>query len=324
MTPAALSSVREPKVAELTRKQLRRSPLPAVDDGADKEDRGRVLVIGGSRWVPGAVLLAGVASLRAGAGKLQMATISDASIPLGLAVPESLVVGLPVDAHGEIDSYASRTVLERFVKDADVILVGPGMMRAASARSVLSTVDTLASDKATLVIDGVAIIAMRRKFPGGDPAPSQVAEQNTELSFPDLSRRNGRLILTPHVGEMASLLGVDKSRVLHNPAQMAAAAALDFGATVALKGRETFIATAEGDCLRFSKGCAGLGTSGSGDTLAGIAAGLAARGADTLTATLWAVWAHGMAGRRLARRVAPFGFLAREILDQVPALVGQR
>ncbi len=292
------------KVVELTRTRLRQSPLSPVGDGADKDGRGCVLVIGGSRYVPGAMMLAGVAALRAGAGKLQMATVSDASIALGVSVPESLVVALPVDPHGEIDSDASRAVLERWVRSADVILLGPGMMSAESARGLLVAIDTLALETTTLVIDGVAIVAL-----------SQTRRP------PDLSRRLGRLILTPHSGEMASLLDVDKSHVLQNPLEMAIKAAAQFGATVALKGRETFIASPEGDCLRFNKGCAGLGTSGSGDTLAGIAAGLAARGADTLTAAMWGVWAHGRAGRKLSRRVAPVGFLAREILDEVPALL---
>ena len=68
-------------------------PLPCLAEDGDKEERGRLLVVGGSREVPGAALLAGLAGLRAGAGKLQIATGASLAIPLGLAVPEARVIG---------------------------------------------------------------------------------------------------------------------------------------------------------------------------------------------------------------------------------------
>ena len=74
---------------------LRGMPLPALSDDSDKDERGRVLVVAGSREVPGGALLAGVAALRAGAGKLQIATAASVAPYLGLAVPEALVVALP-------------------------------------------------------------------------------------------------------------------------------------------------------------------------------------------------------------------------------------
>jgi NAD(P)H-hydrate repair Nnr-like enzyme with NAD(P)H-hydrate dehydratase domain len=123
---------------------------------------------------------------------------------------------------------------------------------------------------------------------------------------------------------MASLLGIEKAEVEDKPADAAHVAAERFGAVVALKGAESWI-TAPGESLyHYQGGSVGLGTSGSGDTLAGIVTGLAARGAPALTATVWAVWSHGAAGRILERRVAKVGFLARELLAEVPALVGRR
>ena len=73
--------------------------------------------------------------------------------------------------------------------------------------------------------------------------------------------------------------------------------------------------------LRYCARVHGLATGGSGDVLAGIAAGLVARGTDPLAATLWAVWLHGEAGRRCAERQGPLGFLARELLAHVPGLM---
>ena len=89
-------------------------------------------------------------------------------------------------------------------------------------------------------------------------------------------------------------------------------------AIVALKGGETYIATPEGELFRYDSGDVGLATSGSGDTLAGVIAGLVARGSSPLEATLWAVFLHGSAGNRLARRIGRVGYLARELLDEIP------
>ena len=95
------------------------------------------------------------------------------------------------------------------------------------------------------------------------------------------------------------------------------------GAVALVKGQYSFIAAPDGRAFRFKGGGIGLATSGSGDVLAGIVGGLAARGADPLTATLRGVWLHGEAGRILTERVGRVGFLAREICRiEVPDLLG--
>jgi ADP-dependent NAD(P)H-hydrate dehydratase len=280
-------------------------PLPPLDSEGDKESRGRVLVIGGSTLVPGAMLLAGVAALRAGAGKLQLGTVRSAAMPLALAVPEALVVPLPETRGGEIAGTRAATALRRYVEHADAVLVGPGMSADGAAHALLTALLRSLGSEATLVLDGAAVVALA---------------DDDQLLAP----LGGRAVLTPHAGEMASALGIDKRDVDAEAPEAARAAAGRFGATVALKGAETWIASPDGALHCYRGGSVGLGTSGSGDTLAGIVAGLAARGASPLTAAVWSVWAHGEAGERLARRMAPVGFLARELLAEVPALVAGR
>ena len=90
---------------------------------------------------------------------------------------------------------------------------------------------------------------------------------------------------------------------------------------VVLKGSTSLVATPDGELFAYAGGGVGLATGGSGDVLAGIVAGLAARGAEPLEATLWAVWLHGEAGRRCAEQLGPLGFLARELLAHVPGLM---
>ncbi len=282
---------------------LRRMPLPLLRDDDDKEARGRVLAIGGSRKVPGALLLAGTACLRAGAGKLQLATIAEAAIPLGIAVPEALVMALPAARDGEIDGAAAARQLESKAEAADAVLVGPGML-GGNLRALVSVLVRSLGDKALLVVDGAAIGAL-----SGSPRL--------------LEPLAGRVVITPHAGEMAALLDVSRREVQADPLAIARRAAELHGATVLLKGGQSWVATPDGAAYRFSGNCVGLGTSGSGDTLAGIVAGLGARGASPLVATLWGAWVHAQAGRRLVRRHADVGFLARELPGEVPAALAR-
>jgi NAD(P)H-hydrate repair Nnr-like enzyme with NAD(P)H-hydrate dehydratase domain len=120
---------------------------------------------------------------------------------------------------------------------------------------------------------------------------------------------------------MASLLGVDRTDVERNAAAYARDAAERFGAVVALKGAETWIAEPAGALFHYAGGSVGLATSGSGDTLAGVVAGLAARGAPASCAAVWGAYLHGAAGAVLTRRMGRVGFLARELLAELPTLL---
>ena len=123
----------------------------------------------------------------------------------------------------------------------------------------------------------------------------------------------------PRNGAACSNARRRRSRSIRSHAARRAAERYD--AVALVKGRFSFVAAPDGRAFRFEGGGIGLATSGSGDVLAGIVGGLAARGADPLTATLWGVWLHGEAGRILTEQVGRVGFLAREIPDLVPGLL---
>lgn len=291
-----------PRAVAITRARLKRTPLPVLDDDGDKDARGKVLVVGGSVKVAGAVLLAGVAALRAGAGKLQLATVASAASTLGIAVPESLVVALPESRAGEISAKRAVRLLTEYGASCDAMLVGPGMTSERSAHSLVSELASRMKDDATLVLDAAAVTALRKDI-----------DVLTPLA--------GRVVITPHAGEMATLLGVDVAEVQADPAPFAVRAAGELGVVVALKGAESWIADPEGALFCYSGGSVGLATSGSGDTLAGIVAGLAARGASPLCAAMWGVFLHGAAGEVLAKRIGRVGYLARELLDEIPTVM---
>jgi len=284
---------------------LRRLPLPKPDGDASKDDRGRVLVVGGSAQVAGAIRLAGEAALRSGAGKLQLATVASSAAVLGMAVPESLVVALPQTRSGEIAGARAPRLLAQYASAVDAMLVGPGMTSARAAHALLAPLVGRLRPDATLILDAAALL-----------------ELHDDESL--LAPLDGRAVLTPHAGEMASLIGVQKEAVEAAPTELALGAAAQFGAVFVLKGATSWIATPEGTLYRYDGGNVGLATSGSGDTLAGIVAGLSARGAPPLNAVAWGVYLHGSAGRALARRMGELGFLARELLAEIPPLLRRR
>jgi NAD(P)H-hydrate repair Nnr-like enzyme with NAD(P)H-hydrate dehydratase domain len=120
---------------------------------------------------------------------------------------------------------------------------------------------------------------------------------------------------------LASLLDLEEEAVERDPIGCGLRAADKFKSIVLVKGVVSHVVTPEGDVWTYKGGASGLGVSGSGDVLAGIVGGLLARGAEPLNALLWAVWLHGEAGARLAKKVGPLGFLARELASEVPSLL---
>lgn len=275
---------------------LRTWPLPAIDTEGDKESRGRVLVLAGSREMPGAAVLTGTATLRAGAGKLAIATPQSAAPSVALAMPEARVIALPEASDGS-PTIAGLHLLQPLAGSTAALVIGPGMTGNEGTPAFVQALLPLFRG-ATVLLDALAMDAVRtsRRF-----------EQP--------------VILTPHAGEMAHLTGHDKEDLQEEPLVVARRQAAAWNAVVALKGATTSIAAPDGRCWTHRSQAPGLGTSGSGDVLAGIIAGLAARGASPEQATAWGVALHARAGASLARSHGDVGYLAREIAAEVPALM---
>jgi hydroxyethylthiazole kinase-like uncharacterized protein yjeF len=282
--------------------QLRMTPLPVPNSDGDKNQRGRALVVAGSASVPGGALLAGTAVLRAGAGKLQIATCARIAVALGLALPEALVVGLPETSDGEITPRAGSVLLER-VKHSDSVLIGPGMIDGDNTASIVADLLRCPPGPA-FVLDAAALAHLR-----------DVRDE--------MKTHRGRIVITPHAGEMAALVETSRDRVCADPRHFAREVAVQLNCVVVLKGPETVIVNPDEQCWTYREGTVGLATSGSGDTLAGVIAGLLARGARPETAAQWGVYLHGEAGNTLARKRGPIGYLARELLDESPALMAR-
>ena len=291
--PSSASASPSCCTTDLTSAELARWPLPAPPGHGDKESRGHVLVIGGSREMPGAVLLAGRAALRAGAGKLAMAVPASVARGVALQIPEARVIALPETPDGGLAIEGVAQVAPQG-SSATAVLLGPGMLDKACivpfVRQMLPSFT-----EAVVVLDALGMEVVR-----------------------DGNRFAQPVVMTPHAGELAGLTGTPKAEVRADPQRHALEAARQWGATVVLKGATTCIMTPDGRCWRHHAEVPGLATSGSGDVLAGTLAGIAARGAAAEHAAAWAVAAHACAGAALAERHGRIGYLASEICDMLP------
>jgi hydroxyethylthiazole kinase-like uncharacterized protein yjeF len=277
---------------------LRGWPLPQPDPEGDKETRGRALVIAGSPEMPGAALLASIAALRAGAGRLTVATAARIAPGLALALPEGRVIALPDTPEGGLRADGVGT-LERVLKKTQAVLLGPGLQDEAATKSFVQAMLARCGE-AAVVLDALAMNVV-------DVVP----------------RFERPVLLTPHAGEMARLTGAGKATILQDGERACREAAQRWNAVVALKGARTWIATPQGQTWHHDGGSVGLATSGSGDVLAGLVAGLAARGAPLAQACVWGVALHARAGLALATQRGPLGFLARELPGEVPRLMAE-
>ena len=281
---------------------LRAHALPNHETGGDKKARGSVLVVAGSVEVPGAALLAGLGVLRAGAGVLRIATCRSNAAQIGMAMPEAMIFGCRETSSGGIDPSKSRR-LAKLAADDDTILIGPGMIDEPAVAELTSELLRRLEGR-TYTLDAAAFTTLK---------------QDEELR----GRHGGKIILTPHSGEMAAFLKTSRGEIDRDPLTAARRVADTLGAVVAMKGASTHVVAPDGQACLSENGTIGLGTSGSGDTLAGIVAGLLARGASPYSATVWAVYMHGEAGRRLTERYGTFGLLAREIPGEIPAIMSE-
>ncbi|MFB9858684.1 NAD(P)H-hydrate dehydratase [Paenarthrobacter aurescens] len=285
---------------------LRDWPLPAP--GEDKYSRGAVLVIGGARATPGAALLAGTSALRAGAGKITLAVAESVAVPVGVALPECGSVGLPETPEGSVTGEGLNRI-SSYLDRADAVLIGPGLDHPDLAESLLRALLEREKSLDTTDDGGAPAIVLDAFALGG-----LVEIQD------DLGPWRGRLILTPNPTEAGILLGRDVKDLGADVAEIARR----FDAVVSCQG---YISGPSADdptesaLWKITTGYGGLGTSGSGDVLAGAIAGLRARGTSDAQAACWGTHLHAAAADRLASKLGPLGFLARELADQLPALM---
>jgi hydroxyethylthiazole kinase-like uncharacterized protein yjeF len=256
----------------LTREDARTLFEPRAAD-SHKGDFGRVLVVAGSRGKTGAAHLSGMGALRAGAGLVTIATPASCLPIVASLAPEFMTEPLPESGEGQVSADAVERIADFTL---DVIACGPGLGRGASVgefmRALIDRVET------PLVLDADALTVL-----SNDPGRL-------------LGREERDIIITPHPGEMARLIGTTTDEVQANRIQVASEFASTHHVYVVLKGHRTVIATPEGRIFINPTGNAGMATGGTGDVLTGMIAAFLAQLLDAEAACRLAVFLHGMAG----------------------------
>ncbi|MBL8861343.1 MAG: NAD(P)H-hydrate dehydratase [Planctomycetes bacterium] len=266
-------------------------PPPDLPRDAHKGVAGRVLLACGSAWMPGAALLAARAAQRAGAGLVRLACREPELVPIvAVAAPECVFLPDPLDALAAGDQHAA--------------LAGPGLGLDDDALAI--TRAALARASVLLVLDADALSLLAR-----EPRP--------------LAERAAPLVLTPHPGEAARLLGREIPADPAGRSEAARAIARAFSALVVLKGAGTVVTDGERVLIN-DTGNPGLATAGAGDVLAGILVAylaqtvtLAQPGWSALDAVARAVWVHGRAGDLAAAELGSRAVVASDLVTFLPA-----
>jgi NAD(P)H-hydrate epimerase len=269
--------------------------LPRRGPRSTKFSSGQVTIAGGSRGLTGAVRMASMAAIRAGAGYATVAVPADLQDVFAVGQPEVMSRGCP-GGDGCLVPASAKAVLGAFERAAAGAL-GPGLGRDPG--SVALVREIVAEIAAPLVIDADGLGA----FAGG-----------LEL----IAARAAPTILTPHAGELGRLLGRASEQINAHRLAAAREAAAASGAIVVLKGDDTIVT--DGERIGVNVIAApGLATAGSGDVLSGITAALLARGLEPFAAACAAVVAHARAGRDAAARIgAAESVIATDVIDSIP------
>jgi ADP-dependent NAD(P)H-hydrate dehydratase / NAD(P)H-hydrate epimerase len=265
-----------------------------------KGNYGHVMVIAGSRGKSGAAILASRGALRMGAG-LVTAVIPEAIGAIVAAGQAELMTEPVADHDGHYDGQYAPGVLAKLIQGKNALAVGPGIGQSDDTRALLQW----------LIAEGVA---PRRPMLIDADGLNVVAQ----IGAGALKRAAGPVVLTPHPGEAARLLGMSTAEV--NADRISAARRLSelSGAAVLLKGARTVIADTEGDVYVNASGNPGMATPGMGDVLSGIVGALLGQGFTPLEALALGAFVHGHAGDRLAARIGPVGYLAGDLADELP------
>lgn len=272
-----------------------RLPQPAAD--AHKGTRGRILIAGGCRSMPGAPALAGLAALRTGAGLVYVAVPEPAGDLVAGRAPELITLRLPAAPDGGF-APAALAALQESAARVNCVAVGPGLGEGEAARAAARALTLAAPVPVVLDADGV------RAFAGQPELLRQAAAP---------------VVLTPHPAELGALLGgLDAAGVQADRPGALARAVAATGQIVLLKGAHTLVGTPDGRVRVNLTGHPVLATAGSGDVLTGIIAALIAQGLAPAEAAAAGACLHGYVGERLAQQVGPDGVLAGDLAHALP------
>jgi ADP-dependent NAD(P)H-hydrate dehydratase / NAD(P)H-hydrate epimerase len=271
------------------------------DRDAHKGDYGHLLVIAGSLGKAGAAIMAARGALRSGAGLVSVAT------PLGLVplIQQQVFEAMCIPAGESIDGTLGIGSEDELLKASgrmSACAIGPGLTTHYETAQVVKNLIQRIAVPMVIDADGVNALA-------GNPGI--------------LFKAKAPVVLTPHPGEMARLLGVSVEDVQSDRINIAQAFAGEYGVTLVLKGAGTVIATSQGEVFINSTGNPGMATGGTGDVLTGMVGSLLAQGYGPTQAACLAVYLHGLAGDLAAGDKGEAGMIAGDLIEKIPDAIKQ-
>jgi len=263
-----------------------------------KGDYGHVLIVGGSRRMPGAPILAARGAMAAGAGLVTVAAPKETLQAMAISLPEAMGLPLPTDDEGNILEEAADKVLS--FAEKKVIVLGMGLGKAATTRQFVYNILPHVPVSAVVDADGLSALAKA-------PKPQE------DWAKP--------LIFTPHPGEMAQLMSSEAKRVQENRLHMVEEAARMYRGIMLLKGAATLISDGKKYLYINGSGNPGMSTGGSGDVLSGIIGALLAQGMPPVVASGVGAWLHGAAGDKAALALGESSMTAMDIVRFFPQVL---
>lgn len=271
------------------------SRMPERRDHSNKGTYGRVLVIAGKHNMAGAAYFSGKAAAMTGCGLVKIFTAEDNRTIIQQLLPEAILETWTADETEQCDPVFGEKI-GSCVSWADVIVLGPGLGTDSVAEAIVTEVLQRAACPVIADADALNLLAK-------NPQPLRI--------------RQGRTILTPHMGEMARLTGKSIEELTASMVNSAAAVAKEYRAVCVLKDARTVTALPDGTYYVNTSGNNGMSTAGAGDVLTGIIAGLIAQGMIVEEAAPLGVYLHGRAGDAIAEETGCYSMMASDIIEGI-------
>jgi len=270
---------------------------------AHKGDFGHILALAGSARFSGAVVLCSQGALRSGAGLVTLGIPKSLNSAIIKIKPrEAMTLPLAETKEGSL-SLSSYKKIKDFIENIDVLVVGPGLTQNKSTQALIRKVVSKI-DKPTIIdADGLnALVGHLERLRVQGSRPKDI-------------------VITPHPGEMARLLGIGIKKVQSQRKKIAIKFAQDYKVTVVLKGHNTVVADYQGNLYINRTGNPGMATAGSGDVLTGMIAAFLGQGLDAFGAAKYAVYLHGLAGDLAVKEKTQISLIASDIIDKIPEAI---
>lgn len=270
--------------------------IPRRKPESHKGTYGHVFILAGSPGKTGAAAMAAQSAMRAGAGLVTLGVPQSLNHILESKVTEVMTEPIPDSGEGflGVDSWDR---LQAILKGKTVVAIGPGISdRDETAQLVFKV---LKSAEVPVIVDADGLNAIAK---------------NTAI----LKKIKAPVVLTPHPGEMARLMGISTQDVQNDRVENARKFSIQYKAVVVLKGARTIIAEPGGKIYINPTGNPGMASGGMGDILTGIISGLVAQGLSPLASSQLSVYVHGLIGDLFARERAEIGILATDLIDRIP------